>query len=162
VIDHVYGAMRLADIEEIAMRVSPRKQGTTYICSGRFGVKLTYFVQDEVSGLANALLAGEYVVEECFSLVLEDNFFHPNSFSSEPIAYLLKYIATPQGAEVDHATRRGIIRKGGAKVANIIEKPLSEVAANRLGTIGIYVFGQNKFVYIRRTTLGHNGEYKIR
>jgi len=49
VIEHVVEAMQLAGIEEIVVVVSPHKHGISdYLGSGRrFGVNLTYVVQDE-------------------------------------------------------------------------------------------------------------------
>lgn len=165
VIEHVVEAMKLAGIDEIAVVVSPHKHGISdYLGSGRrFGVKLTYVVQDERRGLADAVLSGEHVIDGSFVVVLGDNFFHPKSFLSNLIAHHMnqKADATLGVAEVEDVTRHGIIMPSGDNIIDVVEKPSPEKAPSRLGAIGIYVFEPEIFDAIRRTEPGHKGEYQL-
>jgi dTDP-glucose pyrophosphorylase len=80
VIEHVVEAMQLAGIEEIVVVVSPHKHGISdYLGSGRrFGVNLTYVVQDEPLGLANAVLSGEHVIDAALQWFLATTSFIPS------------------------------------------------------------------------------------
>lgn len=165
VIEHVVEAMQLAGIEDIVVVVSPHKHGISdYLGSGkRFGVNLTYVVQDEPLGLANAVLSGEHVIDDSFAVVLGDNFFHPKSFLSELISYHIseKADATLGVAQVEDVTRHGIITAEGNRVMDIIEKPTPEKAPSTLGSIGIYIFEPDLFDAIKRTKPGYRGEYQL-
>lgn len=165
VIEHVVEAMQLAGIEEIAVVVSPHKHGISdYLGSGRrFGVNLTYVVQDEPLGLANAVLSGEHVIDGSFAVVLGDNFFHPKSFLGDLIAYHIdeRADASLGVAEVEDVTRHGIITVQGERIKDIIEKPMPEKAPSSLGSIGIYVFEPDLFDAIRKTEPGYNGEFQL-
>jgi UDP-N-acetylglucosamine diphosphorylase / glucose-1-phosphate thymidylyltransferase / UDP-N-acetylgalactosamine diphosphorylase / glucosamine-1-phosphate N-acetyltransferase / galactosamine-1-phosphate N-acetyltransferase len=165
VIEHVVDSMKLAGIEDIIIVVSPHKHGLSdYLGSGkRFGVRLTYVVQDERLGLANAVLAGEHVVNGRFAVVLGDNFFSPKSFLGELLSYhgAEKAEATLGAANVKDVTRHGIIKPDGNNISNIIEKPLPENAPSTLGSMGMYIFEQGIFDAIRQTKPGFKNEYQL-
>lgn len=165
VIEHVVEAMKLAGIEEVVVVVSPHKHGISdYLGSGkRFGVNLTYVVQEERLGLANAVLAGEHVIDGSFVVVLGDNFFYPKSFLEQLISYHLseKADATLGVAEVEDVTRHGIITPFENRIIDIVEKPSSEMAPSKLGAIGMYVFEPEIFKVIHKTLPGHKGEYQL-
>jgi dTDP-glucose pyrophosphorylase len=165
VIEHVVEAMRVADITDIVIVVSPHKHGLSdYLGSGqRFGVNLTYVVQDERKGLADAVLSGEHVINGSFVVVLGDNFFRPKEFLKELISYHLneRADATIGVAEVKDVTRHGIIRTEESRIVEIIEKPSIEAAPSTLGAIGAYVFESFIFDAIRETKPGYNGELQL-
>lgn len=165
VIEHVVEAMSRAGIEEIVVIVSPHKHGISdYLGSGRrFGVSISYAVQDERRGLADAVLSGEHLIDESFAVVLGDNFFHPKSFLGDLIAYHVdeRADATLGVADVEDVTRHGIIAPSGNKIVDIVEKPSSADAPSKLGAIGIYVFEPCIFEAIRGTKLGYKGEYQL-
>lgn len=165
VIEHVVEAMRIAEIIDIVIVVSPHKHGLSdYLGSGRrFGVNLTYVVQDERKGLADAVLSGEHAIDGSFVVVLGDNFFRPKEFLRELISYHLneQADATIGVAEVEDVTRHGIIKPDGDRIAEIIEKPSIEEAPSTLGAIGAYVFERFIFDAIRETKPGYNGELQL-
>lgn len=165
VIEHVVEAMKLAGITDITVVVSPHKHGISdYLGSGkRFGVRLTYVVQDERLGLANAIQAGEHLIDGSFAVVLGDNFFYPKSFLKELIEYHVEENAdaTLGIAQVKDVTRHGIIASQGKRVTDIIEKPAPEKAPSTLGSMGLYVFGKEIFEAIRNTKPGLKNEYQL-
>lgn len=165
VIEHVVEAMRLAGITDILVVVSPHKHGLSdYLGSGRrFGVNLTYVVQDERKGLADAVLSGEHAIDGSFAVVLGDNFFRPKEFLRELISYHIREgaFATLGVAEVEDVTRHGIILPEGDRIADIIEKPSPEAAPSSLGAIGAYVFERSIFDAIRDTKPGYKGELQL-
>lgn len=166
VIEHVVEAMKLAGINNITIVCAPHKHGLSdYLGSGkRFGVKLTYVIQEERKGLADAVLSAEHNINGPFAVVLGDNFFDPKLFLKDLISYHIDQgsEATLGVAEVKDVTRHGIIKPDGNKIANIVEKPSPEEAPSDLGSIGIYVFERDQiFDAIRRTERGHKGEYQL-
>lgn len=165
VIEHVVESMKLAGISDITIVCSPHKHGLSdYLGSGkRFGVNLTYVIQDERMGLANAVLSAEHVIDGPFAVVLGDNFFHPKSFLQDVINYHIdeKANATLGVAEVKDVTRHGIISPNGDRIVDMVEKPSPENAPSQLGAIGIYVFEKEIFEAIRLTKPGYKGEFQL-
>lgn len=165
VIEHVVEAMCLAEINDIIIVCSPHKHGLSdYLGSGkRFGVTLTYVIQEERKGLANAIQSAEHVIDGPFAVVLGDNFFHPKDFLKELIEYHIdqKADTTLGVARVEDVTRHGIITPEGNRIINIVEKPAQEDAASDLGSMGIYIFEQTIFDAIKRTEPGYKGEYQL-
>jgi dTDP-glucose pyrophosphorylase len=165
VIEHVVKAMKLADINDIIIVVSPHKHGISdYLGSGRrFGVTLSYVVQDERRGLADAVISGKHLIDDSFAVVLGDNYFQPWSFLKELIKHHEREDAdaTLGVAEVEDITRHGIITPSQGKVLNIVEKPSLGQAAGKLGSIGIYVFERCIFDAIHKTQPGYKGEYQL-
>jgi len=165
VIEHVVEAMSQAGIEEIVVIVSPHKHGISdYLGSGRrFGVNISYAVQDERKGLADAVLSGEHLIDDSFAVVLGDNFFHPKSFLGDLIAYHVKEgaDATLGVAYVEDVTRHGIIAPRGTAISDIVEKPSPSSAPSNLGSIGMYIFEHRIFKAIRKTKPGLYGEFQL-
>lgn len=165
VIQHAVETMKLAGVEEIVIVVSPRKHGISdYLGSGqRFGVNFTYVVQEERLGLANAVMAGEHVIDGAFAVVLGDNFLYPKTFLRDLISYhvISKADATIGVSEVKDVSRSGIISYEGDRVLGMVEKPSLEKAPSRLGSVGVYVFGDDIFDLIGKTERGFGGEYQL-
>ena len=165
VIEHVVEAMRLSGISDIVIVCRPHKHGLSdYLGSGkRFGVNLTYVIQDECRGLADAVLSAEHVIDESFAVVLGDNFFHPKSFLGELISSHVEKgaDATLGVGEVEDVSRHGIIAPKGDSIVDIVEKPSPEEAFSKLGSIGMYVFSPEIFDAIRKTEPGYKGELQL-
>ena len=166
IIEHVVEAFELTEVDEIAIVVSPRKHGLSdYLGSGKkFGMHFSYVVQDERLGLANAVLAGEHIVNNHqFAVVLGDNFFRPQEFLRDLIAFHEEEHAdaTIGVAKVEDVTRHGIIKVEGNAVVDLIEKPKPEEAPSDLGAIGIYTFKPSIFDAIRETKPGYKGEFQL-
>ena len=165
IIEHVVRAMKLAGIEHIVIVVSPHKHGLSdYLGSGKkFGVNISYVVQDERKGLADAVLAGEHIIKEDFTVVLGDNFFAPKTFLRDLIGFHIESDAdtTVGVAEVADVTRHGIVNPDGHRILDMVEKPAAEEAKSNLGALGAYVFTTEIFDAIRNTKPGYKGELQL-
>ena len=166
VIEHVVEAFVAAGITDIVIVVSPRKHGLSdYFGSGkRFGVNLTYVVQDERLGLANAVAAGEHVINgSSFAVVLGDNFFSPDTVLRDLKEFheANNADATIGVVEVTDVTRHGIIKPDGINVVDLVEKPEPAEAPSNLGIAGVYVFEPRIFEAIHDTKPGFKGEYQL-
>ncbi|MBN1433067.1 MAG: NTP transferase domain-containing protein [Methanomicrobiaceae archaeon] len=165
VIEHVVCAMTLAGIEHIVIVVSPSKHGLSdYFGSGKkLGVNISYVVQDERKGLADAVLAGEHIINDTFTVVLGDNFFAPKTFLKDLIDFHTGSSAdtTVGVSEVEDVTRHGIINPDGQRILDMVEKPSPEDAKSHLGALGAYVFTPDIFDAIRKTKPGYKGELQL-
>ncbi len=166
VIEHVIETFKIADITDITIVVGWKKNAILdYLGSGkRLGVDLTYVVQDERLGLANAIASGEKIINDSsFAVVLGDNFFYPKTFLRDLKQYHIENNAdvTLGVVEVDDTTRHGILEFNGEKVINIIEKPNPEDAPSKIGAAGIYILTPEVFGAIRHIKPGYNNEYQI-
>ena len=166
VMEHVVKAFLTAGIKDITIVISPKKHGLSdYFGSGkRFGVKITYVVQDERLGLANAVASGEHVIgDEAFAVVLGDTFF-----SLSTVLRDLREFHTSNGAdvtigvaEVSETSRYGIIKPDGIDVIDLVEKPDPGTAPSNLAIAGMYIFEPDIFNAIHHTCIGRNGEYQL-
>jgi len=111
-----------------------------------FGVHITYRVQPEAGGVAQALLCAEGLVDGIFPVILGDNYFGiPPRNSDRPAIYL---------SEVRDPERFGVYQDGV-----IIEKPHNP-ASNKAVT-GFYVYDDDVFGYIRGLSPSDRGELEI-
>jgi glucose-1-phosphate thymidylyltransferase len=129
--------------------------------SGRnFGCALSYRVQDEAGGIAQALaLAERFANRQPMVVMLGDNIFEDSllpcvtSFASKPndAHILLK--------EVSDAERFGVAVMNGDRVEKIVEKP--EVPPSPFAVTGIYYYPPDVFDVIRTLKPSTRGEYEI-
>jgi len=167
IIEYVIEAMKSVGVTDISVIVGWRKHAILdYLGSGeRLGVKLTYVVQDTRDGLAKAVLAAEHVIgAEPFLVVLGDNFFYPQTFLKEILAFhtAKKADATIGVTEIEDPTRHGIIKPGNDnRIIDMVEKPQPQNAPSNLGIIGVYVFNSAIFNAIKKIKPGVNGEYQL-
>lgn len=115
----------------------------------KYGVRLTYRVQPEAGGIAQALGCAEGFVKdhECFPVILGDNYFDEvDADLSNPAIYV---------KEVENPNRFGVMRKDGT----IEEKPKTP-ETNRAVT-GLYIYNFKVFQQIRNLSPSARGELEI-
>ncbi|HWR64236.1 MAG TPA: sugar phosphate nucleotidyltransferase [Candidatus Thermoplasmatota archaeon] len=167
IIEYVIEAMKSVGITDITIVVGWRKHAILdYLGSGeRLGVKLTYVVQDNRTGLAKAVLTAEHVIgDEPFLVILGDNFFYPQTFLKDILAFhkAKKADATIGVAEIEDCTRHGMIRPGpDNRILDMVEKPQPKDAPSNLGIIGVYIFSSSIFDAIKKIKPGVNNEYQL-
>lgn len=166
VIEHAVLAFLNAGITDITIVVSPKKHGLSdYLGSGkRFDANLTYVVQDERLGLANAVAAAEHVINgDSFAVILGDNFFYPETILKDLLTFHKqnRADATIGSIEVSDVTRHGIITPDGNRVLDLVEKPDPDGAPSNLGIAGIYIFSPQIFDCIHKTKPGFKDEFQL-
>jgi glucose-1-phosphate thymidylyltransferase len=135
-------AMAQAGIEEVGIIIAPETGDEIRAVAGdgsRFGVKLTYIVQDEPLGLAHAVLTAEAFLGSCpFVMYLGDNLLQGgiedlvSAFrANEPDALIL---LTP----VPDPEQYGVAELNDGTVVRLVEKPTEP--KTDLALVGVYMF----------------------
>jgi glucose-1-phosphate thymidylyltransferase len=135
-------AMAQAGIKEVGIIIAPETGGEIKAAAGdgsRFGVKLTYIVQDEPAGLAHAVLTAEqFLGSSPFVMYLGDNLLQGGiddlveAFREHgPDALiLLTPVADPENF--------GVAELDDGKVMRLVEKPPEP--RTDLALVGVYMF----------------------
>ncbi len=123
----------------------------------RFGVQLTYRVQEKAGGIAHALgLCEDFAAGSDVSVILGDNIF-----SRQFVPKKSKYGCTVflQETDLKGAKRFGSALIEGDRVTYIEEKP--ERPKSLLAVPGYYIFSSDAFSIVRTLTPSARGELEI-
>ncbi|HEV2997810.1 MAG TPA: glucose-1-phosphate thymidylyltransferase [Solirubrobacteraceae bacterium] len=141
-------AMAAAGIEEVGIIIAPETGGEIEAAAGageRFGVRITYILQDEPLGLAHAVLTAEpFLGESPFVMYLGDNLLQGGisdlvaSFraSSPDALILLTPVPDPENYGVAELAPAAPGETG--RVVRLVEKPAEP--ATDLALVGVYMF----------------------
>ncbi|MFQ5977061.1 MAG: sugar phosphate nucleotidyltransferase [Candidatus Heimdallarchaeota archaeon] len=149
-----------AGLEDILIVSGPGHAGhfLNLLGSGKeFGIRLTYEVQDEAGGIAQALgLASDFADDESVAVILGDNIFedsfhgHISTFNSGAKLFL-KAVPNPQ--------RFGVAEIVKDKLVQIQEKPA--VPKSDLAVTGFYIYDSDVFDIIPTLTPSARKELEI-
>ena len=152
-----------AGIEDILIVTGTEHMGDfiSLLGSGHeFNCALTYRVQDEAGGIAQALaLAERFAGSQPMCVMLGDNIFE------NPITpFIEQFRSHPSDAqillkEVPDAERFGVVEMKGTKVVRIIEKP--EQPPSNFAVTGVYCYPPDVFDIIRTLKPSERGELEI-
>jgi glucose-1-phosphate thymidylyltransferase len=163
-------AMAAAGIEEVGIVIAPETGPEIEAAAGdgsRFGVRLTYIVQDEPLGLAHAVLTAEpFLGEHPFVMYLGDNLLQ-GGISDLVTAFrehtpdaliLLTPVPDPENygvAELGPPAAPGEV----GRVVRLIEKP--PAPATDLALVGVYMFTPHIHAAARAIVPSARGELEI-
>lgn len=157
--------MRDAGLTEL-MLISGREHAGDFLNllgSGKqLGVKITYEMQEEAGGIAQALgLAEDYANGEPVAVLLGDNFLEKDVKNE-----VQEFAQNPVGAkifltEVDHPEWYGVCEMKDNKVTRIIEKPKPGEAPSNLAVIGLYLYDNAVFNIVKNLKPSARGELEI-
>lgn len=126
-----------------------------------FGCELTYRVQDEAGGIAQALmLCKNFVKQDKVCVILGDNIFdislkehvyYYNNLQESCAMVLLKEVKDP--------TRYGVAEIKDNKVVGIVEKPVDP--KSNYAVTGIYFYDQNVWDIVKMLVPSGRGELEI-
>lgn len=129
--------------------------------SGReFGVTLSYEIQDEAKGIADALrIAEKFSQGEKIIVILGDNIFEQNIKE-----FVETFEVQEKGAmiflkEVKDPKRFGVAEVVGSSVTSITEKPADP--KSNLAVTGLYMYDFEVFSIIKSLQPSARGEYEI-
>ncbi len=156
-----------AGIKDILIISGPGHAGhfVNLLGSGKeFGVRISYEIQDEAGGIAQAIgLAEGFVDKEPFAVILGDNIFeddikeHVNNFNTLNSQQKCKIFLKEVGLKA--AKRFGTATVMGDKVMFVEEKP--QIPKSNLAMAGLYMFDSNVFDIIRNLKPSARGELEV-
>ena len=160
---HPLKKMTGAGVSEILLVSGTEHMGDfiSLLGSGKdHGCRLTYRVQDEAGGIAQALGLAEHFCTGSRSLVLLGD----NIFRDPLVALVEKANSRPDWAwiglkEVHDPGRYGVAELDGDNVISIVEKP-KEPKSN-LAVVGIYIYPPDVFNVIKTLKPSGRGELEI-
>ncbi len=160
---HLLRQMRSADISDILVITSTEHMGDVVNCLGsgtQFGCELTYRVQENPGGIAQALALAEGFAEGSrMCVALGDNIFE---YSIAP--YVENYRRQEKGArvllkEVAEPQRYGIAALDERQIVEIQEKPTHPKSS--YAVLGLYFYDAQVFDMIRNIQPSGRGELEV-
>ncbi|TFH46719.1 MAG: spore coat protein [ANME-2 cluster archaeon] len=122
-----------------------------------FGIKLTYEIQEEAGGIAQALgLAEDFVDNESVMVILGDNIFQDNVCND---VMIFKSGAKIFLKEVLDANRFGVAEIKEDRIISIVEKPV--LPKSNLAVTGLYIYDSKVFDTIHELKPSGRGELEI-
>ena len=165
---HPLMRMRRAGVTKVAVVTSPEHMGDVVNLLGsgrRLGLDLTYRVQDEPGGIAQAMgLCENFVGGDPVLVILGDNVLAEDI--GQEVQEFRKQLAAGEGGarvllkEVPDPERYGVPRfDDGGNIVEIIEKP--ENPPSNFSVTGIYFYDSRVFDIIRGLHPSRRGEYEV-
>ena len=156
--------LMLADIKEILIISSPGdiESYKTLLGDGaQFGIELTYVVQPEPKGLAEAFILGEsFIGDRPVALVLGDNIFYGQSFSEHLLRVIKNIGATVFCYHVNDPERFGVVEYNiQGSVVSLEEKPL--VPKSNYAVTGLYFYNNDVVSIAKSLRPSDRGELEI-
>ena len=158
-------ALLQAGIRDILIIIPPGEEGPFYRLlgsGGRFGVNITYEVQEVARGIADALLIGEqFVGNDDVCLILGDNIFYSPDFER----YLQQALAYPVGGRVfgyyvEDPRAFGVVEFDEAGCAVSIEEKPRYPKSNYI-IPGLYFYDNSVMEIARNLQPSARGELEI-
>lgn len=157
--------LMLAGIKDILIITTPEDNASFKRLLGDgsgFGVHLSYAIQENPDGLAQAFLIGEdFIGDDAVCLILGDNIFYGQSFAAtlkETVENL--HGATIFGYQVVDPERFGIVEfDEQKKVRSIEEKP--KVPKSNYAVTGLYFYDNQVVEFTKQVEPSDRGELEI-
>jgi glucose-1-phosphate thymidylyltransferase len=157
--------LMLAGIQDILIITTPEDQSNFQALLGdgsAFGVNISYTIQPNPDGLAQAFLLGEsFIGNDNVSLVLGDNIFYGQHFSDKlKTATQLESGATVFGYHVNDPERFGVVEfNEQGKAISIEEKP--SVPKSSYAVTGLYFYDNHVVDMAKQIKPSPRGELEI-
>ena len=153
-----------AGISDILVITTPEDQGAFQRLLGdgsQFGIRVTYAVQQQPEGLAQAFIIGaDFIGDSSVALALGDNIFHCSQFSAS-----LSQCRAPQGGivfayEVSDPSRYGVVAVDeSGQALSIVEKP--QHPQSNFAVVGLYFYDNSVIDIAHTITPSTRGELEI-
>jgi len=141
IVEHAIDNFRKHGITDIILSIGYMADKIQeYFGSGeKFGVKLSYSIEDQPLGTGGALRKASQGIRETFVAINGDNLADFDWTSALKTHNQLKPKITLVLYPVEDVTQYGIVRLDGHKVAEFVEKPTVERAPSNLNNCGGYI-----------------------
>lgn len=156
-------AMARAGVEEVLLITNPEHAGhflQLLRTGSEFGLKLTYELQEQAGGLAQAVgLAEPFARGSKLLVLLGDNIFTQDLRSTVEAFRDEERGAVIFAAEVSEPQHYGVVEMHDGLVVSIEEKPASP--RSNLAQTGIYLYDERVFSFMDRLAPSARGELEI-
>lgn len=128
----------------------------------RFGINLSYKIQDNPGGIPEALILGEeHINGDSVCMILGDNLFYGHDFSSAlQKGRDLKDGALIFGYQVKDPSRFGVVNiDNSGKVTGLVEKPKNP--ESNIAVTGLYFYDNNCIEMSKSLKISGRGELEI-
>ena len=150
------------NIREIAIIVKSKEKDRFFSLLGngeKFGIDITYLIQDKPNGLAEAFIIAEnFIGQSNVTLILGDNIFYGDALKnslSEDFTRGAKIVC----CKVNDPERYGVAKIEGQKVIQIVEKP--DEFISHFAVTGIYVYDNSVVKKSKSLSPSSRGEVEI-
>lgn len=150
------------NIRKIAIIVKSKEKDRFFSLLGngkKFGVEITYLIQDKPNGLAEAfIIAEDFIDQSNVTLILGDNIFYGDALKnslSEDFIDGARIVC----CKVHDPERYGVARIEGEKVVQVIEKPNKFIS--HFAVTGIYVYDNSVVKKAKSLAPSSRGELEI-
>lgn len=159
--------LMLAGIRDILIITTPEDSPAFKRLLGdgsHFGVRLSYEVQENPNGIAEAFIIGEkFIGNDSVCLILGDNIFHGGNFSQilkKSKSAVKDNIAQVFGYYVNDPERYGVVEfDENGKCLNIEEKPTSP--KSKYAVVGLYFYPKDVVEKAKKVKPSARGELEI-
>ena len=158
--------LMLAGIKDILIISTPRDLPNFEKLLGdgsEYGIKLSYKIQEQPNGLAEAFIIGEeFIGKDSVAMILGDNIFYGNGLSSnlKKAVDFTENGATVFGYYVDDPERFGIVEfNENGEAISIEEKP--EKPKSNYCVTGLYFYDNSVVKYAKSLKPSKRGELEI-
>jgi glucose-1-phosphate thymidylyltransferase len=170
VVEHAIEVLRAGGVKDLLVIVGRRKEAIIdYLGSGeRLGVDISYKIQEEPAGTANAVSLGKsFTGDEDFAVIYGDNYLKPPEVMKDVVEFHREKVAdaTLVLHPTKDPTRFGVVKVDTKNVVlGMLEKPTLEeaepykVADAYLNIAGLLILKPAIFDFIERTEPGREGE----
>jgi UDP-N-acetylglucosamine diphosphorylase/glucosamine-1-phosphate N-acetyltransferase len=153
-IQHVIELLKINGLSEFVVVIGHGgEQIRDYFGDGKaFGVKISYTVQEEALGMANALETAKDLAEDNFLVVNADDLFEGSL-----VEKLLRKFKEGKAdivlscKPVEETWKFGIIKVEKDQVTKLVEKPPKGQEKSNLAVIGVYLMTKRIFDYLEKT-----------
>lgn len=156
-------AMARAGVEEVLLITNPEHAGhflQLLRTGSEFGLKLTYELQEQAGGLAQAVgLAEPFARGSKLLVLLGDNIFTEDLRPAVDAFRGQESGATIFAAPVDEPQHYGVVEMRDERVIGIEEKPAHP--KSNLAQTGIYLYDERVFSFMDRLSPSARGELEI-
>ena len=114
----------------------------------KFGIKISYSIQDKPNGIAEALIIGNnFINKDSVALILGDNIFYGQDIKKNVDSIQFKNGAIVFLYKVKNPSQYGVANIVNNKLIKIIEKP--KKTKSNLAVTGLYIYDNNVVKYVK-------------
>jgi glucose-1-phosphate thymidylyltransferase len=149
-------------MKEIGIIISDRDEELKRVVGdgSRWGIKIEYIVQKELTGLGSAVMSAKgYVGQDPFILYLGDNVANCDLVSLVNRYFAEKMNAMLVLAKVEKPQRFGVPEIKNGEIVRVEERPI--YPRSEFAVTGIYIYDSNAFSAMESMKLSDRGQYEI-